>query len=263
MSINLFDLTGKTALVTGGVHGLGMAMAKGLGHAGAKIVVNDLSQEAIDKAVAEYQSVGIEAYGYVFNVTDEKAVIAAINKIEDEVAPIDILINNAGIIKRTPIIEMEVEDFTAVINVDLISPFIVSKNVAKGMIQRGGGKIINICSMMSELGRDSVSAYAAAKGGLKMLTKNMATEWAKFNIQTNGIGPGYFATSQTAPIRVDGHPFNEFIIGRTPAGRWGDPDDLQGAAIFLSSKASDFVNGHIVYVDGGILATIGKPSNES
>ncbi len=262
MSINLFDLTGKTALITGGVHGLGMAMAKGLGHAGAKIVVNDLSQEAIDKAVAEYQSVGIEAYGYVFNVTDEKAVIAAINKIEAEVAPIDILINNAGIIKRTPIIEMEVEDFTAVINVDLISPFIVSKNVAKGMIQRGGGKIINICSMMSELGRDSVSAYAAAKGGLKMLTKNMATEWAKFNIQTNGIGPGYFATSQTAPIRVDGHPFNEFIVSRTPAGRWGDPDDLQGAAIFLSSKASDFVNGHIVYVDGGILATIGKPSNE-
>jgi len=262
MSINLFDLTGKTALITGGVHGLGMAMAKGLGHAGAKIVVNDLSQEAIDKAVAEYQSVGIEAYGYVFNVTDEKAVIAAINKIETEVAPIDILINNAGIIKRTPIIEMEVEDFTAVINVDLISPFIVSKNVAKGMIQRGGGKIINICSMMSELGRDSVSAYAAAKGGLKMLTKNMATEWAKFNIQTNGIGPGYFATSQTTPIRVDGHPFNEFIVSRTPAGRWGDPDDLQGAAIFLSSKASDFVNGHIVYVDGGILATIGKPSNE-
>ncbi|MCI9845995.1 gluconate 5-dehydrogenase [Flavobacterium pectinovorum] len=262
MSINLFDLTGKTALITGGVHGLGMAMAKGLGNAGAKIVVNDLSQESLDKAVAEYKSVGIEAYGYVFNVTDEKAVIAGITQIEAEVGPIDILINNAGIIKRTPIIEMEVEDFTAVINVDLISPFIVSKNVAKGMIQRGGGKIINICSMMSELGRDSVSAYAAAKGGLKMLTKNMATEWAKFNIQTNGIGPGYFATSQTAPIRVDGHPFNEFIVSRTPAGRWGDPDDLQGAAIFLSSKASDFVNGHIVYVDGGILATIGKPSNE-
>jgi len=264
MSINLFDLTGKTALVTGGVHGLGMAMAKGLGHAGAKIVVNDLSsQEAVANAVAEYKSEGIEAYGYLFDVTDEAAVIAAINKIEIEVGPIDILINNAGIIKRTPMIEMEVKDFAAVINVDLISPFIVSKNVAKGMIERGGGKIINICSMMSELGRDSVSAYAAAKGGLKMLTKNMATEWAKFNIQTNGIGPGYFATSQTAPIRVDGHPFNEFIVSRTPAGRWGDPNDLQGAAIFLSSKASDFVNGHIVYVDGGILATIGKPSNES
>ncbi len=263
MSINLFDLTGKTALITGGVHGLGMAMAKGLGHAGAKIVVNDhSSQEAVNNAIAEYKSEGIEAYGYLFDVTDESAVIAAINKIEAEVGPIDILINNAGIIKRTPIIEMEVADFEAVIKVDLTGPFIVSKNVAKGMIQRGGGKIINMCSMMSELGRDSVSAYASAKGGLKMLTKNMATEWAKFNIQTNGIGPGYFATSQTAPIRVNGHPFNEFIMGRTPAGRWGDPEDLQGAAIFLSSKASDFVNGHIVYVDGGILATIGKPSNE-
>ncbi|CAH8282191.1 gluconate 5-dehydrogenase [Mariniflexile fucanivorans] len=262
MSIKLFDLTGKVALITGGVHGLGMAMAKGLGHAGAKIVVNDLSQEAINKAMAEYKSEGIEAYGYVFNVTDEKAVIESVDKIESEVGPIDILINNAGIIKRTPMIEMEVADFNAVIQVDLVAPFIVSKTVAKGMIKRGGGKIINICSMMSELGRDSVSAYAAAKGGLKMLTKNMATEWAKFNIQTNGIGPGYFATSQTAPIRVDGHPFNEFIISRTPAGRWGDPEDLQGAAIFLSSKASDFVNGHVVYVDGGILATIGKPSNE-
>lgn len=263
MSINLFDLKGKTALITGGVHGLGMAMAKGLGHAGATIVVNDRSsRETVDNAVAEYQSEGIKSYGYIFDVTDEAAVIASIKQIEAEVGPIDILINNAGIIKRTPIIEMEVEDFAAVINVDLISPFIVSKNVAKGMIQRGGGKIINICSMMSELGRDSVSAYAAAKGGLKMLTKNMATEWAKFNIQTNGIGPGYFATSQTAPIRVDGHPFNEFIISRTPAARWGDPEDLQGAAIFLSSKASDFVNGHILYVDGGILATIGKPSNE-
>jgi len=263
MSINLFDLTGKTALITGGVHGLGMAMAKGLGYAGAKIVVNDRSsREAVDNAVAEYRSLGIEAYGYLFDVTDEAAVIDNIKLIEAEVGPINILINNAGIIKRTPIIEMEVEDFTAVITVDLISPFIVSKNVAKGMIQRGGGKIINICSMMSELGRDSVSAYAAAKGGLKMLTKNMATEWAKFNIQTNGIGPGYFATTQTAPIRVDGHPFNEFIISRTPAARWGEPDDLQGAAIFLSSKASDFVNGHILYVDGGILATIGKPSNE-
>ncbi len=239
-----------------------MAMAKGLGNAGAKIVINDLSQEAIDKALIEYKADGIEAYGYVFNVTDEQGVIANIKKIEAEVSPIDILVNNAGIIKRTPMIDMEVADFEAVVKVDLISPFIVSKSVVKGMIERGGGKIINICSMMSELGRNSVGAYAAAKGGLKMLTKNMATEWAKFNIQINGIGPGYFATSQTAPIRVDGHPFNEFIISRTPAGRWGKPEDLQGAAIFLSSKASDFVNGHVLYVDGGILATIGKPSNE-
>ncbi|CDF78758.1 2-deoxy-D-gluconate 3-dehydrogenase 5) [Formosa agariphila KMM 3901] len=262
MSTNLFDLTGKTALITGAVHGLGMAMAKGLANAGATIVVNDLSQAAIDNALKEYKADGIDAHGYVFNVTDEAQVIAGIKQIEEEVAPIDILINNAGIIKRIPMIDMSVEDFSAVINVDLISPFIVSKAVVKGMIERGGGKIINICSMMSELGRDSVSAYAAAKGGLKMLTKNMATEWAKFNIQTNGIGPGYFATSQTAPIRVDGHPFNDFIISRTPAARWGDPEDLQGAAVFLSSKASNFVNGHVVYVDGGILATIGKPSNE-
>ncbi|WP_445730996.1 gluconate 5-dehydrogenase [Mariniflexile sp.] len=263
MSINLFDLTGKVALITGAVHGLGMAMAKGLGNAGATIVVNNYSKDKLDEALEEYIASGLKAYGYVFDVTDENAVKEAITKIEKEVGPIDILVNNAGIIKRTPIIDMEVADFDAVIQVDLVAPFIVSKNVAKGMIKRGGGKIINICSMMSELGRDSVSAYAAAKGGLKMLTRSMATEWAKHNIQTNGIGPGYFATSQTAPIRVDGHPFNEFIMGRTPAGRWGDPDDLQGAAIFLSSKASDFVNGHIVYVDGGILATIGKPSNEN
>jgi gluconate 5-dehydrogenase len=262
MSINLFDLTGKVALVTGAVHGLGMAMAKGLGNAGATIVVNNNSADKLEAAVEEYKASGLNAYGYVFDVTDEKAVQESITKIEKEVGPIDILVNNAGIIKRTPIIDMEVTDFNAVIQVDLVAPFIVSKAVAKGMIQRGGGKIINICSMMSELGRDSVSAYASAKGGLKMLTRSMATEWAKFNIQTNGIGPGYFATSQTAPIRVDGHPFNDFIVGRTPAGRWGDPSDLAGAAIFLSSKASDFVNGHVVYVDGGILATIGKPSNE-
>lgn len=263
MSINLFDLKGKTALVTGGVHGLGMSIAKGLGNAGAKIVVNDhSSQQNVDAAIKEYESAGIEAYGYLFDVTNDAAVKEAIEKIEKEVGHIDILVNNAGIIKRTPILEMETSDFAEVINVDLIGPFIVSKYVAKGMIERRSGKIINMCSMMSELGRDSVSAYASAKGGLKMLTKSMATEWARFNVQINGIGPGYFATSQTAPIRVDGHPFNEFIIGRTPAGRWGDPDDLQGAAIFLSSKASDFVNGHILYVDGGILATIGKPSNE-
>lgn len=263
MSINLFDLTGKVALVTGGVHGLGMAMAKGLGNAGATIVVNNHTKDSLDEAVKEYKACGLNAFGYVFDVTDEKAVVAAVKKIEEEVGAIDILVNNAGIIKRTPIVDMEVSDFKQVIDVDLVGPFIVSKNVAKGMIKRGGGKIINICSMMSELGRDTVSAYAAAKGGLKMLTRSMATEWAKFNVQTNGIGPGYFATSQTAPIRVDGHPFNEFIIKRTPACRWGDPEDLQGAAIFLASKASDFVNGHIVYVDGGILATIGKPANEA
>lgn len=264
MSIELFNLKGKVALVTGSTHGLGMAMAMGLGKAGATIVVNgNSSQEKIDDAIKEYQKEGIKAMGYKFNVASEPDVIKAIGNIETEVGPIDILVNNAGIIKRTPLEEMEVADFKEVIDIDLVSPFIVSKHVVKGMITRKQGKIINICSMMSELGRNTVGAYAAAKGGLKMLTQNMATEWAKHNVQINGIGPGYFATSQTAPIRVDGHPFNDFIINRTPAAKWGDPNDLAGAAIFLSSAASNFVNGHILYVDGGILATIGKPSNEN
>ena len=263
MSQILFDITGKVALVTGSTHGLGMSMAMGLGKAGAIIVVNgNSSQEKIDKAVELYKAAGINAVGYKFNVANEAQVIENIKKIETEVGNIDILVNNAGIIKRTPLAEMEVEDFKQVIDIDLVSPFIVSKHVIKGMMARKAGKIINICSMMSELGRNTVGAYAAAKGGLVMLTKNMATEWARFGVQVNGIGPGYFATSQTAPIRVDGHPFNDFIVNRTPAKKWGDPNDLAGAAVFLSSKASDFVNGHILYVDGGILATIGKPSNE-
>lgn len=262
MSLSLFDLTGKRALVTGATHGLGMSIANGLASAGAEIIVNDIDKTKLDNAIKEYTSNGVKAHGYLFDVTDENAVKEAIAKIEKEIGPIDILVNNAGIIKRIPIVDMEVSDWEQVLKIDLTGPFIMSKIIAKGMIQRKSGKIINMCSMMSELGRDTVSAYAAAKGGLKMLTKNMATEWAKFNIQINGIGPGYFATSQTEPIRVNGHPFNEFIISRTPAARWGDPNDLQGAAIFLASKASDFVNGHILYVDGGILATIGKPSNE-
>jgi gluconate 5-dehydrogenase len=262
MSIQLFDLTGKNALVTGGTHGLGMAIATGLANAGATIIVNDVSPEKLETAQKEFAGNGIRMHPYILDVTDEKAVERMIPQIEREVGPIHILVNNAGIIKRIPILEMKAEEFRQVLDVDLTGPFIMSKTVAKGMVERGGGKIINMCSMMSELGRNTVSAYAAAKGGLKMLTRNMATEWARFNIQANGIGPGYFATAQTAPIRVDGHPFNEFIISRTPAGRWGDPADLAGTAVFLASKASDFVNGVVVYVDGGILATIGKPSNE-
>jgi gluconate 5-dehydrogenase len=263
MSLELFNLTGKTALVTGATHGLGMAMAKGLASAGAKIIVNDLSQERIDAALEEYRKDGVDAAGYVFDVTKEEQVNEQIDRMEKEIAPLDILVNNAGIIKRVPILEMEAKDFRLVIDIDLVGPFIMSKKFASGVVSRNAkGKIINICSMMSELGRNSVSAYAAAKGGLKMLTRSMATEWAKYNIQTNGIGPGYFATSQTEPIRVDGHPFNDFIINRTPQGRWGLPEELQGATIFLASAASDFVNGHVLYVDGGILATIGKPYGE-
>ncbi len=263
MTHPLFDLSGKVALVTGATHGLGMAMAKGLASAGATLVINgNSSQEKIDNAVAQYRAQGCSAYGYKFNVTDEAQVNAAVEQIEQDHGPIDILINNAGIIKRTPLLEMTLEDFEEVIKIDLTGVFTMTRPIARRMVERRQGKIINVCSMMSELGRNSVGAYAAAKGGLKMLTKNMATEWAKYNVQVNGIGPGYFATSQTAPIRVEGNPFNEFIISRTPAGKWGDPDDLQGATIFLASKASDFVTGQILYVDGGILATIGKPSNE-
>lgn len=261
-SLQLFNITGKVALVTGGTHGLGMAMATALAQAGATLVINDLAREKLDQAIAEYAANGVKAHGYIFDVTNQDAVADAVALIAKEVGPIDILVNNAGIIKRIPVTQMSLEDWNAVINVDLTAPFIMSKAVAPSMIERGGGKIINMCSMMSEVGRDTVSAYAAAKGGLKMLTKNLATEWARHNIQVNGIGPGYFATAQTAPIRVDGHPFNDFIIKRTPAARWGNPEDLAGTVVFLASRASDFVSGHVVYVDGGILATLGKASNE-
>jgi gluconate 5-dehydrogenase len=191
-------------------------------------------------------------------VTDEAAVNELIALIEKEVGVIDILVNNAGVIKRIPMVEMTAAEFRQVIDVDLNAPFIVAKAVIPGMIKKGGGKIINICSMMSELGRETVSAYAAAKGGLKMLTRNIASEFGEYNIQCNGLGPGYIATPQTAPLRTEGHPFNSFIISKTPAARWGNPEDLAGPAVFLASPASDFVNGHILYVDGGILAYLGK-----
>ena len=253
-----FDLNNKIALVTGGSRGIGYALAKGLAAAGATIAFNASSRANVEKAIAAFKADGVVARGYVCDVTDEGAVNQLVEKISAEIGVIDILVNNAGIIKRIPALEMSAKDFREVIDIDLNGPFIVSKAVAPGMIKKGGGKIINICSMMSELGRETVSAYASAKGGLKMLTKNLAVEWAPYNIQVNGIGPGYIGTTQTAPLREEGHPFNTFIKGRTPAGRWGTPEDLQGAAIFLASQASNFVNGHILYVDGGILAYIGK-----
>ena len=260
--MKLFDLKGKRALVTGGTHGLGMAIAEGLANAGAELVITGTTPSKMDNALSHYKSKGYTASGYIFDITDDELAAVKVSEMVSEVGEIDILVNNAGIIKRELATTMPIDDFRRVIEVDLVGAFIMSQLVGNRMINNGGGKIINICSMMSELGRNSVSAYAAAKGGLKMLTRNLATEWAKHNVQVNGIGPGYFATSQTEPIRVDGHPFNEFIINRTPAARWGDPEDLAGTAVFLASKASDFVNGQIVYVDGGILATIGKPSNE-
>lgn len=260
--IELFNLSGKNALITGGTHGLGMAMAEALAQAGALLIITGTTPSKMKEALNYYHSKGYNAKGYLFDVTNEENAARFVELITQEVGNIHILVNNAGIIKREPAISMPVSDFRKVIDVDLVGPFIMSQLVAKQMIERREGKIINICSMMSELGRNTVSAYAAAKGGLKMLTKNLATEWAKYNIQVNGVGPGYFATSQTEPLRVDGHPFNDFIISRTPAGRWGNPEDLGGTIVFLASKASDFVNGQIIYVDGGILATIGKPNNE-
>ena len=258
-----YDLTGKVALVTGASYGIGFAIAKGLASAGATIVFNDRKEELVEKGIEAYKEEGIKAYGYVCDVTDEDAVEELIKKIENEVGVVDILVNNAGIIKRIPMCEMKAAEFREVIDVDLNAPFIMSKAVIPGMIKKGHGKIINICSMMSERGRETVSAYAAAKGGLKMLTKNIASECGEHNIQCNGIGPGYIATPQTAPLRekqADGsrHPFDSFIIAKTPAARWGDPEDLAGPAVFLASDASNFVNGHILYVDGGILAYIGK-----
>ena len=258
-----YDLAGKVALVTGASYGIGFAIAKGLASAGATIVFNDRKEDLVEKGIEAYKEEGIKAYGYVCDVTDEDAVEELIKKIENEVGIVDILVNNAGIIKRVPMCEMKAAEFREVIDVDLNAPFIMSKAVIPGMIKKGHGKIINICSMMSELGRETVSAYAAAKGGLKMLTKNIASEFGEHNIQCNGIGPGYIATPQTAPLRekqADGsrHPFDSFIIAKTPAARWGEPEDLAGPAVFLASDASNFVNGHILYVDGGILAYIGK-----
>jgi gluconate 5-dehydrogenase len=258
MDIKSFSLEGKIALITGAAYGIGFELAKSYAQAGATIVFNDINQELVDKGLKAYEEIGIKAHGYVCDVTDEEAVNELVAKIEKEVGVIDILVNNAGIIKRIPMLEMKAEDFRKVIDVDLNAPFIVSKAVIPGMIKKGHGKIINICSMMSELGRETVSAYAAAKGGLKMLTKNIASEYGQYNIQCNGIGPGYIETPQTAPLRTEGHPFNNFIISKTPAARWGTPEDLAGPAVFLASDASDFVNGHILYVDGGILAYIGK-----
>lgn len=258
-----FSLEGKIALVTGASYGIGFAIASSLAQAGAKIVFNDISEENLQKGLAAYKEVGIEAHGYIFDVTDEEAVNQKIAQIEKEVGVIDILVNNAGIIQRIPMLETKASDYRKIVDINLTGPFIMAKAVIPGMVKKGHGKIINICSMMSELGRETVVGYASSKGGLKMLTKNICSEFGEANIQCNGIGPGYIATPQTAPLREkqpDGsrHPFDQFIIAKTPAARWGTPEDLAGAAVFLASDASNFVNGHILYVDGGILAYIGK-----
>ncbi len=263
MILDSFSLKGKIAWITGASYGIGFAIATAFHQAGAQIVFNDINQELVDKGLKSYEEAGIPARGYVCDVTNEDEVQALVKRISQEVGVIDILVNNAGIIRRIPMCEMSAAEFRKVIDVDLNAPFICAKAVIPYMIEKGHGKIINICSMMSELGRETVSAYAAAKGGLTMLTRNICSEYGGHNIQCNGIGPGYIATPQTAPLRErqpDGsrHPFDQFIVAKTPAARWGTTEDLQGPAVFLASDASNFVNGHILYVDGGILAYIGK-----
>ena len=258
-----FSLAGKVALITGASYGIGFAIASAYAEAGATICFNDINQELVDKGLAAYKELGIDAHGYVCDVTDEDAVNALVAQIEKEVGVIDILVNNAGIIRRIPMHEMSAAEFRKVVDVDLNAPFIVSKAVLPGMMKKNAGKIINICSMMSEQGRETVSAYASAKGGLKMLTRNICSEYGQYNIQCNGLGPGYIETPQTAPLRepqADGskHPFDQFIRAKTPANRWLKPEELTGPAVFLASEASNAVNGHILYVDGGILAYFGK-----
>ena len=260
---DLFDLTGKVALVTGGTHGIGLAIGLVLAKAGAKVCVNDIQDDKLQGCIESFEKEGFDVNTLKFNVTDEKDVDMGISQIEKNTGFIDILVNNAGIIKRIPILDMPVADYKQVIDVDLVAPFIVSRRIVPKMIEKRSGKIINMCSMMSVYGRNTVSAYASAKGGLKLLTQNMCCEWAKYNIQINGIGPGYIATAQTAPIRENGHPFNDLVMTRTPAGRWGEPNDVAYAALFLASRASDFVNGHVLYVDGGILANFGYVKGEN
>lgn len=255
MAESLFNLRGKCALITGSSRGLGLTLTRGLAQAGARVILNGRDSGRLNAAVAELCEQDLDARGYSFDVTDCEALDAAVTQIESQCGAIDILVNNAGIQRRGALIDLAVGTWREMLEVNLTGPFLAAQRVARGMIDRGRGKIINICSLMSEVSRPTVAAYAAAKGGLKMLTRSMAVEWAKHNIQTNAIGPGYFLTDMTQPLADDAE-FDAWLRSRTPAGRWGRPDELIGAAVFLASAASNFVNGQVIYVDGGILAAL-------
>lgn len=255
MNNKIFDLSGKTVLITGSTQGLGFTLARGFALHGARVILNARRQEALDEAVAVLSAEFPGAVGVLFDVTDAEGIGRSFHELEEKGIQVDILVNNAGIQRRFPLEEIPVAAWNEVIQTNLNAVQFVSQHAVKGMIQRQKGKIINICSLMSELGRYSTGAYAAAKGGVKMLTRAMCTEWAKHNIQINGIGPGYFATEMTQKL-VQDQEFSQWLCKRTPAGRWGNPEELVGAAIFLASEASDFVNGQIIYVDGGILAAL-------
>lgn len=256
MSSNgLFDLSGRTALVTGSSRGIGRVIARGLGQAGARVVVNGRDEAQLADAVDSFRGEGLVAHASAFDVTDEAAVERAVAEIEAEIAPIDILVNNAGMQLRKPLQEFASSDFRRLLETNITSAFLVGRAVGSRMVSRGAGKIINICSLQSELARPSIAPYAATKGALKMLTFGMCADWAPHGICVNGIGPGYFVTDLTRPLKED-EQFDRWLRARTPAGRWGELEELIGAAVFLAAPASSFVNGQIIYVDGGISAVI-------
>jgi len=255
MSHDLFDLTGRVALVTGSYQGLGLAIARGLGQAGARIVLNGRSEEKLERAVSMLSGEGLKVSGSCFDVSSATQVQEKVAALERDSGRIDILVNNAGIQRRSPLEQFEERVWREVLDTNLTGLFLVTKQVVQGMIGRRSGKIINICSLMCEMGRPTVGAYTAAKGGVKMLTKAMALEWGKHNIQVNGIGPGYITTEMNRPL-IEDPKFDAWIRSRTPMGRWGEPKELVGAAVFLASHASDFVTGQVIYVDGGILAAL-------
>ncbi|WP_312239902.1 gluconate 5-dehydrogenase [Pantoea sp.] len=252
---DLFSLQGKRILVTGAAQGIGFIMARGLAQQGAEIIINGTNKERAEKAVLQLRDEGFKAHVSLFNVADSGAVEQAIETIENNIGPIDVLLNNAGIQRRHPFTEFPLNEWNDIIATNQTGVFIVSQCVAKKMIVRQQGKIINICSVQSELGRDTITPYAAAKGAVKMLTRGMCVELARHNIQVNGIAPGYFRTPMTQAL-VENKEFSDWLCKRTPAARWGNPEELIGAAVFLSSKASDFVNGHLLFVDGGMLAAV-------
>lgn len=255
MGKSRFDLDGRIAMITGSSRGLGLTMAQGLAEAGARVVLNGRDGNCLDRAVCELRDKGLSAEGYAFDVTSPADVESAVAGIESSVGPIDILVNNAGIQRRAPLVEMTPEQWREVIDTNLGSVFYVSQAVAKRMIPRQRGKIVVTCSLMSELARPTIANYASAKGALRMLIRSMTAEWARHNLQINGIGPGYFRTDMTRALYEDS-AFDAWIRSRTPAGRWGNPEELIGAAVFLASDASSFINGQIIYVDGGVLATL-------
>jgi len=255
MTLSLFDLSGRTALVTGSSRGLGRAIAEGMAKAGARLIVNGTDPARVETAVAEFRSAGHLAEGVAFDVTDEAAVVRAFEGLDAKGIAIDVLVNNAGIQMRKPLIEFTSAEWRKVIETNLTSAFIIGREAAKRMIPRKRGKIINIGSLGSELARPTVGPYTAAKGGIKTLTRSMAVEWAASGIQANAIGPGYMLTDMNQAL-VNNADFNNWLMSRIPAKRWGRPDELIGAAIFLASSASDYVNGQIIYVDGGMLAAM-------